>query len=378
MGDLGLYLHFPFCVKKCSYCDFLSAPADEETKQLYAEAMVREIRGYAESMRGERVSSIFLGGGTPSLMAARSLRRIFRTIYECFDVDPKAEITMEMNPGTVNEAILNFAADYINRVSLGVQSANDRELELLGRIHTRHEAENSLRLLTHAGITNLNIDLMSGIPTQTEASWRETLDWAVGMDVPHISAYSLIVEEGTPFYALRERGKLPLPDEETERGMYYLTEELLGNAGLLRYEISNYARPGYECRHNLRYWQRGAYLGFGIGAASLYDHKRWHNTNNLRHYLEDSADPNRLVRELEQLDKRSEIEEFMFLGLRTMHGISEKAFFDAFGIEMKELYGKTLQSLVDAGSLQTTDEGYALTHNGIDISNRVLSEFLLD
>ncbi len=378
MKDLGLYLHFPFCVRKCSYCDFLSAPADENTKQLYAQAMIHEIRGYEKAAKDAHVSTIFLGGGTPSLMPARSMRRIFQALYETFSIDKDAEITMEMNPGTVNESNLEFVSRYVNRVSLGVQSADNEELKLLGRIHTREDAERSISLLKGAGIRNINIDLMSGIPNETEESWERSLNWAIDQDVSHISAYSLIIEEGTPFYQLRQSGKLKLPDEDAERRMYHTTKSLLQEHGFQRYEISNYAKPGYECCHNVRYWKRKDYLGFGIGAASLMDHKRWHNTENLRHYLEDSVTPERLVRELENLDKRSEIEEFMFLGLRMMRGVSSEEFETIFGIGMEDVYGDELNMLIHNHLLEKTEDGYTLTAKGIDVSNMVLSEFLFD
>ncbi len=378
MNDLGLYLHMPFCVRKCRYCDFLSAPADEQTRQLYAAAMKQDMKGYGDTLKGHPVSTVFLGGGTPSLMPVRSLRQIFRTMYETFQIERDAEVTMEINPGTLSEACLSFVSESVNRVSLGVQSAVDSELRMLGRIHTRADAEKSIRLLRSAGITNINLDLMSGIPNQTLDSWCETLNWAVSTGVPHISAYSLIIEEGTPFYEQYQAGQLALPDEETEREMYYRTQEILERAGIHRYEISNYAKDGFECRHNVRYWTRGDYIGFGIGAASLYRHKRWNNTDSLENYLADAGHPERLVCNLESLDKKAEIEEFLFLGLRMTEGVSEGAFRDAFGLEIGDVYQEQLDRLTAEQLLVHDGDRYALTARGIDVSNRVLSEFLLD
>lgn len=377
--DVGLYLHFPFCVRKCRYCDFLSFPADENTKKVYASQMIREIRGYEKTLAGRTVSSIFLGGGTPSLMPPGSLKEIFRALYDCFDVSPKAEITMEVNPGTLSEKVLFLIGERVNRVSLGAQSFRDEELKYLGRIHSAREAENSFRRLRDAGVANINLDLMSGIPLQTEESLAESLRAAASLRPEHISCYSLIVEEGTPFHSMQQQEKLPLPDEEAERRFYYLTRDFLENEGYHRYEISNFAREGCECRHNLRYWRRGDYIGFGLGAASLFNHTRWRNTRSLSRYLRDANDPGKLVREMEQLDKKSEIEEYMFLGLRTQAGISTADFEMQFGLPAGDIYGDVLKDLTDQGLLETADGTYLrLTDRGIDVSNRVLAMFLLD
>ncbi len=375
--DLGLYLHFPFCEKKCDYCDFLSFSSDLSTKEAYAAALIREIVAYQKTAESCLVGSIFLGGGTPSVMPARLLKEIFSALAASFEIAGDAEITMEMNPGTVSEDNLSFAADSINRVSLGVQSFHDEELKMLGRIHTRKQAVDSVSLLKKAGIKNLNIDLMSGIPGQTVRSWRDNLDQAIALDVPHISAYSLIVEEGTPFFDRYQNGD-HLPDEDAERQMYYDTRKYLAGAGCLRYEISNYAKEGYECRHNLRYWRRGPYIGLGLGASSLFDHKRWKNTESLKQYLRDSADPQKIARDLTPLDTRDEMEEFMFLGLRTMRGVSEETFKAAFHRSMGDVYGAVLTRQIEEGFMKKIGDRYALTDRGIDVSNRILSEFLLD
>ena len=273
MKEIGLYLHFPFCVRKCAYCDFLSFPADEELKRIYAIAMIREIRGYAKAASSYRVGSIYLGGGTPSLMPARMMKEIMNTVRDHFEVDPDAEISMEVNPGTVNPSNLGFIAEAVNRVSLGVQSANDEELKTLGRIHTFRDAERSAGLIRQAGIANLNLDLMLGIPGQTCVSFRDSLEAVLALQPEHISAYSLIVEDGTEFRRLQKEGKLMLPDEDSERDMYAAAGDMLGRAGFNRYEFSNYARTGYRCRHNVRYWKRGYYLGFG-GTSTYKNNKK--------------------------------------------------------------------------------------------------------
>ncbi len=379
MGEIGLYLHIPFCVRKCAYCDFLSFPAGEEMKKIYASALIREIRGYRNAAEDSKVTSIFLGGGTPSLMPVRQLRAVFQAIYDTFPVDKDAEITMEMNPGTVNEALMSFVFDSVNRVSLGMQSAVDEELVTLGRIHTFEDVRKSVELLRESGVKNLNLDLMSGIPGQTEASWARTLSAAVSLGPEHISAYSLIVEEGTPFFRMKEEGSLVLPDEETERRMYTMTRDVLARSGYAQYEFSNYAREGFRCRHNIRYWKRGDYLGFGVGAASLFRGSRWSNTRDVDEYIRLSPDPGALVRGMERLNKRAEIEEYMFLGLRMTEGVSSAAFREAFGVEIRDLYGDVIDRQIRSGLMDEPKEGtFRLTDRGIDISNVVLAEYLLD
>ena len=379
MREIGLYLHFPFCVRKCLYCDFLSAPSTEEVKKIYAAALIREIRGYREAAADCVVTSVFLGGGTPSIMPVMNMREVFRALYDSFRIAEDAEITMEVNPGTVNETNLSLIFDYVNRVSVGVESASDEELARLGRIHSFADAVRSIGLLRQSGVKNLNVDLMSGIPGQTAASWEKTLKEVTALQPEHISAYSLIVEDGTPFRDMQKAGKLSLPDEETERRMYALTRELLNDAGYRQYEFSNYAKPGYACRHNLRYWKRGEYLGLGLGASSLFGGSRWKNTEHLEKYFEDSADPGKLIREMEQLDKRAEIEEYMFLGLRMTDGISEEEFLSTFGVPVSDVYGEVIKRHIEDGMLEAAPCGrYRLTPRGIDVSNVVLADFLFE
>ena len=378
MRDIGIYLHMPFCVKKCAYCDFLSFPAPEEIKKIYAAALIREIRGYAETARDCEVTSIFIGGGTPSIMPMRQMRDVFAALYDSFRISPDAEITMEMNPGTVSEACLSLVFDYVNRVSLGAQSASDSELKALGRIHTYADVERSVALLRESGVRNLNIDLMSGIPGQTVSSLKETLRRIISLSPEHISVYGLIVEEGTEFARLKKEGKLDLPDEDTERTMYAVTKQDLLDAGYARYEFSNYAREGYRCRHNIRYWKRGEYLGLGLGAASLFRNTRWHNTSDLNAYISLSADPGKLVTDMDETGRAAQIEEYMFLGLRMTDGISEEEFRDVFGLSLRDIYGEILSRHVEEGLMEETRPGsFRLTDRGIDISNVVLADYLL-
>ena len=383
---VGVYLHFPFCVKKCSYCDFLSGPADRGTKKAYSDALCREIYSFGREYgmqelfsEGEKipVDTIFLGGGTPSVMDPADLTRVMETVRKVFDVLPEAEISMEMNPGTFREELLAFVKKSMGRVSLGLQSADDSELSRLGRIHTYSEFERCYAALRDAGISNINVDLMSAIPGQTLVSWEKSLTRILGMEPEHISCYSLIIEEGTPFFELFEKGRLDLPGEDEEREMYYLTERLMNAHGYHRYEISNYARPGYECRHNVRYWRRSPYIGFGIGAASLLDETRWSNTRDLQRYLSRSGSLSDIREEIQHLSVREQMEEFMFLGLRMMEGVSAADFAEKFGCELDSVYGGVCERLISEGLLVREGDRYKLTSRGIDVSNAVLAEFLL-
>ena len=384
--SLGIYLHFPFCVKKCRYCDFLSGPADSGTKRAYADALCREIYsfgreyGMRETLSRDGkipVDTIFLGGGTPSVMDPADLSRVMETVFKVFDVLPGVEISMEMNPGTFREEMLAFVKKYINRVSLGLQSADDRELQMLGRIHTYSEFESCYGTLRDAGISNINVDLMSAIPGQTLASWERSLDRVLRLRPEHMSCYSLIVEEGTRFYALYEDGRLDLPGEDEEREMYYLTERLMNAHGYHRYEISNYALPGRECRHNVRYWRRSPYIGFGIGAASLLDEMRWSNTRDLQRYLSGSGSLPDSREEIQNRSGSEQMEEFMVLGLRMMEGVSCADFAEKFGCELDSVYGGVCERLISEGLLVREGDRYKLTARGIDVSNSVLAEFLL-
>jgi len=377
-NNLGIYIHIPFCVRKCNYCDFLSFPADDDTKRAYARALVREIRAYGETAADREVETVFIGGGTPSVMPADCLADIMKAVTSTFDVRPDAEITMEMNPGTGGEGLLNFLFSYVNRVSIGLQSADDAELQELGRIHTWQDFLSAYRMLRDAGMKNINVDLISAIPNQTGESWLRTLNCAADLKPEHISAYSLIVEEGTPFGKRKAEGSLKLPDEDLERRMYADTEETLALRGYHRYEISNYSLPGCECRHNVRYWTGGDYLGLGLGSSSLMDHVRWKNTSDPDEYLRSSANPQELLRDMESLSLKSQIEEFMFLGLRMTEGVTETEFRKRFDMDMNSLYGDVLEKLEYEEMI--TDEGgrVKLTGRGVDVSNRVLAEFLLD
>lgn len=377
--ELELYLHIPFCVSKCKYCDFLSAPSGEEQRQIYVERLCRRIRYWSDVIHnyGYEIVSIFVGGGTPSILTEAQITQVFEAVHESFPIMEDAEITLEMNPGTdVKDKLPVYRELGINRLSMGLQSADNEELKCLGRIHTYEDFRQVYQWAREAGFTNVNVDLMSAIPGQTLESYEDTLRKVADLEPEHISAYSLIIEEGTPFYERYGEGRHAeeLPDEDIERQMYVRTGEILEDYGYHRYEISNYAKDGYECRHNLGYWDRKEYLGLGAGASSLMDHIRWKEPDHIGPstglVLEEREDFTRLSR-------KDEMEEFMFLGLRKINGVSEYDFYKSFRVSMDEIYKESIENLIKEGLLVREEDRIRLTDRGIDLSNYALSQFLL-
>lgn len=399
---LEIYVHIPFCAKKCAYCDFLSFPGNMRMRREYTDKLLEEIRIQSSFVREYQVDTIFLGGGTPSVLDVTDITAIMGTLKEHYDIAPDAEITIEVNPGTVKmEGLVAYREAGINRVSMGLQSADDTELRYLGRIHTYDEFLKSFQRVRMAGFTNVNVDLISAIPGQTPESWRNTLKKTAMLKPEHISAYSLIVEEGTPFYdrygghvemesyemSPEERRRLmalpDLPDEDTEREMYYMTRNCLAEQGYERYEISNYARPGFECRHNVGYWTGTGYLGLGLGASSYLEGCRFHNTSDFQSYVsahfDDEAEFCQALRQdMEQLSVKSKMEEFMFLGLRLTRGVSAEGFITRFGQSIRNVYGGVIDKLEREGLLEHKNGYYHLTERGLDLSNYAMSLFLLD
>lgn len=377
--DLGLYIHIPFCVKKCEYCDFLSWNAEEEERQQYVAALLSEIESYREFAKGYRVSTIFIGGGTPSVLLPKQMEDILQKIYEIFELERRPEITVEVNPGTVDEKKLQcYKENGVNRLSMGLQSVKDEKLRLLGRIHTYQEFVESYELARKAGFDNISIDLISSVPGQTLQEWKEELETAAAQNPEHISVYQLIIEEGTPFYEKYAEHPELLPDEETSREIYLWTGKFLKEAGYEQYEISNYAKPGKESRHNLKYWERGDYLGLGLGAASMVRNIRMSNTKDMRTYLERCDKPKTMREDVQFLEEPRQMEEFMFLGLRKTRGVSKKEFKRIFGREMDMVYEKALHKCLENGMLLEHKDRIFLSEEGTLLSNMVLSEFLFD
>lgn len=370
-AELEIYIHIPFCVQKCGYCDFLSAPADKVVREQYIEALTEEIRQQESMGSRYKVTSIFIGGGTPSILEGPQTGELLKEIRKHFIVGADAEITMECNPGTLTEDKLScYRQSGVNRLSLGLQSADNRELKMLGRIHTYEDFLESFFLARKLGFNNLNVDLMSALPGQTRESWQETLRQVLTLNPEHISAYSLIIEENTPFYerfSLGGREEHLLPDEDTERQIYYDTRDILETAGYERYEISNYAKPGFACRHNLGYWERKEYLGLGLGASSLIKGVRYQNHRSLSAYLAGDY----AHEEVQKLTRQEEQEEIMFLGLRKTEGI-------LLTEDLLDVYKETVERLKKQGLLFREGNRIRLTDLGIDVSNYALAEFLQD
>lgn len=376
MKNLSIYIHIPFCVRKCLYCDFLSAPADERKIEDYVNLLLREIKEQSIFYGDHKVVSIFLGGGTPSLLPAEETGRILGRIRENYLVEADAEITIECNPGTVTaEKLKNYITYGINRLSIGLQSTEDGELARIGRIHSYGDFLKTYTMAREAGFRNINIDLMSGLPGQDLNSYRRTLERVAALSPEHISAYSLILEEGTPLYVNQSCYIFPTEDEDRE--MYALTGKYLAEAGYRRYEISNYARDGFACRHNQVYWRRGDYAGFGLGASSMVENVRWKNPEGHAAYAAYVEDVAAGAEEVTPLTVREQMEEFMFLGLRLTEGVDMGEFQRLFGKSMEEVYGKTILEFEAQGLLVRAGERLALTPRGIDVSNVIFAEFLI-
>ena len=377
-GGMELYLHMPFCVRKCAYCDFLSFPTDQETQNLYTRRLMEDIDAMGKKYGDIPVDTIFIGGGTPSVPDSALIVGIMEHVRKAFHVAEDAEISMEANPGTVTrEKLTDYRRAGINRLSFGLQSANDRELKLLGRIHTWAEFLESFHLARECGFTNINIDLMSALPGQTRESWKDTLKRVTDLNPEHISAYSLIIEDGTPFgekYGSEEGRKL-LPDEDSEREMYHETKRFLRDCGYERYEISNYAKPGRACRHNIGYWTGVPYLGLGLGASSYMDGCRFVVNSDMKQYLEEKPG---MFTDVEKLTKKDMEEEFFYVGLRMTAGVSLSEFERRFGVSAKDVYPGLMETFVEEKAAAFQGDRFVLTDYGLDVSNYIMAQFLQD
>ena len=410
---LELYIHIPFCVRKCNYCDFLSFPAGKEIVERYVRALEEEIRRTGEAVYGQngrpgetvygqngrpeeavygragggktevrpgsapKISTVFVGGGTPSVLEPEQIRSLFSCLRESFLLEADAEISMEANPGTLNREKLSACREEgINRLSLGLQSADDGLLQTLGRIHTWEQFLYNYQDARQAGFRNINIDLMSSLPGQSLENYVKTLETVTALEPEHISSYSLILEEGTPFFASEEIRR-QLPDENTDREMYEKTKEILHEKGYERYEISNYAKPGFACRHNLGYWDEVPYLGLGLGASSYYKNARFSNETDIRTYMENPFVPFLGRNDYECCDEKSRMEDYMIFGVRKMAGVSLSRFEKEFGTAAEEIYGGVIDRYVGMGLLVLEGDRLRLTDAGIDVSNRIFEDFLL-
>lgn len=372
---LGIYIHIPFCARKCNYCDFLSASETRETKERYLSLLDREMQLYKEIVSAREADTLFIGGGTPSFLETDLTDKLLCSVKKWIPSGNLKEFTVECNPNSVTEEKLNLYKEAgVTRISLGMQSACDEELKKLGRLHSVKEFEKTYELVRKHGFERVNIDVMAAIPGQTIESYKHTLEYVVGLSPEHISSYSLIIEEGTPFY--EEYRENPPVDEDTDRQMYDLTKEILGRHGYHRYEISNYAKEGQECIHNLKYWQGGDYLGFGLGAASCMEHERWSNVRGLTDYEDRICRGQKPIEQTEEISKEEQMAEFMFLGLRCMEGVSAERFEKKFHQSVEERYGKVLHKYENMSLMRLVNGNWQLTEQGIDVSNHIFADFL--
>ena len=382
---LELYIHIPFCERKCNYCDFLSFRAEPGMHEDYVSQLIKELTGMSAVCSNYSVSSVFVGGGTPSILQAEYIETILDTIRKHYDLSETAEITIECNPGTIiRHKLAAYKAAGINRLSIGLQSADNAELKLLGRVHSFEDFLKTFQAARMEGFQNINVDLINCFPMQSMKTWRKTLRTVLMLKPEHVSVYNLIIEPGTPFAEMQKEGVLMMPSEEEQEKIDAYTKSYMQRSGYSRYEFSNWCRPGFECRHNYGYWTGVPYLGFGLGAASYFSGYRWKNTSDIGEYLglNPEKDPDgaaeRLRTEVTKLSREDRMEEFMYLGLRCTEGVSAMSFLGKFGVQIDEVFGKPLERNMSLGLMEQDGDRYRLTERGIDVSNRVLSEFLLE
>ncbi len=379
--ELGIYVHIPFCKQKCYYCDFVSFAGMEQWQECYIETLKKEIKKNKEKAKDYRVTTIYIGGGTPSYMNSKWIISVLETIKENYPVEKNAEITIEANPGTINqEKLEDYKKAGINRFSIGLQTTNHSLLKEIGRIHTFEEFLETYQLARKLGFSNINIDLMLALPRQTEESLIESVNKVIELSPEHISLYSLILEEETPLTQLVEQGKLQLPGEEIERGMYWKTKKILEQNGYIHYEISNFSKPGKESKHNVNCWNQKQYLGFGVAAHSYYNKMRYSNTKDLRQYIKNvgtdtmSAKSIRTIHEIQT--KEEEQKEYIMLGLRKIQGVSVSEFKNKFIQNPIYVFRKEFDKLVKEGLVEVDMDYIRLTDKGLDLANVVWEEFV--
>ncbi len=377
MDKISLYIHIPFCAQKCLYCDFPSFARKDHLRKAYIEALNKEIISLREKHNNLEINTIFIGGGTPSVLEADELECLLKEVAK-LNMAKDVEYSMECNPGNLTEEKLEVMKKYgVNRISMGLQAKQDNLLKGLGRIHNYKTFKENFLLAKKVGFNNINVDLMFGLPNQRLNEWEETLREIISLEPAHISAYSLIIEEGTAFYNLYENDKLKLPTEEEERKMYHLAKKILEENGFNQYEISNYAKEGKECRHNLAYWNMDNWIGVGSAAASYIDGKRIKNISSVEEYINSIKDKGEAIEEIINNSKNDNMEEFMFMGLRKINGIDENEFKNRFSMNINNVYGEIINKYIDEGLLIRESGRIFLSEKGIEISNIIMADFLL-
>lgn len=375
MKEMSLYIHIPFCKQKCLYCDFPSYAGKESLINEYIRALNEEILRKCSKYK---IASIFVGGGTPSYLNEINLESLLKTI-NLLDFKDDFEFTIECNPGTLNEEKLALMKNYnVNRISMGLQTTNDNILKEIGRIHSFEEFKKNYNQARKAGFKNINVDLMFGLPNQNMKDWKVSLEDVMSLEPDHISAYSLIIEEGTCFYNLYNNDKLNIPNEEEERSMYLFTKGFLKDYGYNQYEISNYAKANKECFHNKVYWKCNEYLGLGVSASSFVDEKRFKNIDDIKIYIEKINNNEDVTEEIHVNNINDDMEEFMFMGLRMIEGINLKIFKKKFGKDVFDIYDEVIKNNIKKGLLVVDSEKLYLSEKGIELSNYVMSDFILN
>ena len=377
MDKISLYIHIPFCAQKCLYCDFPSFARKDHLRKAYIEALNKEIISLREKHNNLEINTIFIGGGTPSVLESDELEYLLKEVAK-LNMAKDIEYSMECNPGNLTEEKLEVMKKYgVNRISMGLQAKQDNLLKGLGRIHNYKTFKENFLLAKKVGFNNINVDLMFGLPNQKLNEWEETLREIISLEPAHISAYSLIIEEGTAFYNLYENNNLKLSTEEEERKMYHLAKKILEENGFNQYEISNYAKKGKECRHNLAYWNMDNWIGVGSASASYMDGKRIKNISSVEEYINSINEKGEAIEEIINNSKNDNMEEFMFMGLRKINGIDENEFKNRFSMNINDVYGEIINKYIDAGLLIRESGRIFLSEKGIEISNIIMADFLL-
>ncbi len=376
MKEIGAYIHIPFCKHKCSYCDFVSFAGKDDLIQQYIKCLKDEIR--IKKNNDYLVKTIYIGGGTPSYISAKSIKDILNVIREKFKIDDNAEITIEINPGTVDEEKMQtYIEAGINRISVGLQSANDVLLKEIDRIHNFEQFLETIRIAKSVGFSNINADVMIGLPNQTIYDVEDTINLLLKENLQHISVYSLIVEDGTKIKKQIENKKLSLPDDEIERYMYWFTKRKLEKNGFIHYEISNFAKPGYASKHNMDCWNQKEYIGFGLNASSYEDDVRYKNTSDLRAYINnlEKGEQFKNIQIEERQDKKAKMDEFFLLGLRKINGVNLNEFEHKFNENPIFIYKDTFEKLLDEDLIVFDINYVKLSKKGLDLANQVWEEF---
>lgn len=374
---IGLYIHIPFCKAKCYYCDFNSFACKEDYIPPYFDALKKEIALYSSSLKDYSIKTVFIGGGTPSSVRNRYIYEILNFCNQNFNIEKDAEISIETNPGTLSyEKLMAYRILGINRLSIGLQAWQNRLLKSLGRIHTNKEFEDNFEQARKAGFKNINVDLIFGLPQQTIKDWDETLSKVLELQPEHISCYSLKIEDNTAFGNMLEIGELIPAEDELDREMYYLGIKRLNEAGFEHYEISNFSKPGYQCRHNMIYWEAEQYIGLGAGAHSYFLKKRYNNEGDIGEYIKVVTDHGLMPADEQEIDAQEEIYEFIILGLRLTWGICTNEFKERFGKDIFQLFSTQINKLLNNRLIEIVEGHIRLSSKGLDLANEVFVEFM--